>query len=79
MKEHPSRQKRDTARCVIPFSRSTYRRRRRRRRICARKDQTGTSARHALIDRSEYRRDPRDGLRRQISEGRLHFLPPNEI
>lgn len=51
----------------------------RRRRICARKDQTGTSGRHALIDRLEYRRDPRDGLRRQISEGRSHFLPANEI
>lgn len=58
---------------VIPFPRTSYYRRRRRRRIC--KDQTGTSGRHALIDRSEYRRDPRDGLRRQISEGHSYFLP----
>lgn len=53
---------------VIPFLRTTYR----RRRMC--KDRTGTSGRHALIDRSEYRRDPRDGLRRQISEGHSYFL-----
>lgn len=42
-------------------------------------DRKGTSGRHALIDRSEYWRDPRDGLRRWISEGRSLFLPPHEI
>jgi len=52
--------------CAIPLRRVAYH---------VRVVQTGTSGRHALIDRSGYRRDPRDGLRRQISEGRPRFLP----
>lgn len=38
-----------------------------------------TSGRHALIDRSEYWRDPRDGLRRWISKGRSAFFASHEI